>query len=132
MVHLGEALRSSSPRGSPDAPQVHLQDGRAADAQQAREIVLGGEALAGGDGDAGGARHARHLLGRIRRHRLLEPQGIVALEARARRIAPAAVICPWVPNSRSACEPTASRSWRMKRSHRSSAASDSCRPSKAV
>ena len=81
MVHFGERrdfLRLQDPA---DAPQVHLQDGRGPCGQHPREIVLGGEALAGGDRDAGGARHARHFLGRIRRHRFLEPQRIVGLEA---------------------------------------------------
>ena len=49
----------------------------------------------------------------------------------ARRIAPAAVIWPCVPNSRSAFIPTASRKVRQNRSERSSASSDNCRPSKA-
>src|SRR5439155_213495 len=46
MVHLGERCDLLRLEDPPDAPQVHLQDGRAPDAQQAREIVLGGEARA--------------------------------------------------------------------------------------
>ena len=64
-----------------DAAQIHLQDGRGAGVEQPAKIVLGGQPLAGRDGDAGGARHLRHFLGRIGRHRLLEPQRIVGLQA---------------------------------------------------
>ena len=74
----GDLLRLEN---AADAPQVHLQNRRRPGAQYPREVVLGGEPLAGGDRDARAARHPRHLLGRIRRHRLLEPQRIVGLEA---------------------------------------------------
>ena len=49
----------------------------------------------------------------------------------ASRIAPAAVICPCVPNSKSAFIPTASRKDFANRAHRSSASNDNWRPSNA-
>ncbi len=63
------------------AAEVHLQNGRATCVQQARKVVLGAETLAGRDRNARRARNFGHLLGRIRRHGLLEPQRIIGLHA---------------------------------------------------
>src|SRR5947207_15046618 len=80
VLHFGERRDLLRLEDSADAPQVHLEDRRGARAEETREIVFGGEPLAGRDRDARGARDARHLLRRIRRHRLLEPERLVRLE----------------------------------------------------
>ena len=76
--HAGDLLRLEQPT---HAAEVHLQDRGGVGAQHPREVVFRGQPLARRDGDAGGARDQGHLLGGIGRHRLLEPQGIVRLEA---------------------------------------------------
>ena len=63
-----------------DAPEVHLQDRRGAGLEHARELVLRRQPLAGRDRDRRRACDARHLLGRLGRRRLLEPERIEALE----------------------------------------------------
>ena len=111
-------------RMPPTRPRFICRMAAAPACSSRREIVLGRQPLAGGDWNA----RARappwpSPPGASGRHRFLEPQA----DRRARGGAPAgwrpaAVIWPWVPNSRSALLPTASRSWRAKRSDNSSAA----------
>ena len=48
---------------TPDATEVHLKDGRSVGTQHAKEIVFGGEPLAGRDRDMGAACDEAHLLG---------------------------------------------------------------------
>ena len=75
--HPGDLLAFQQPA---DAPEVHLQDRRRARLEHARELVFGGQPLARGDRDGRRARDPRHLLGRLGRSRLLEPERIEALE----------------------------------------------------
>ena len=75
--HAGDLLGLEQ---AADAAEVHLQDRRGAGLEHAGELVLGREPLAGRDRDRGRAGDARHLLGRLRRRRLLEPERLEALE----------------------------------------------------
>jgi hypothetical protein len=103
--HAGDLLALQD---AADPAEGRLQDGRGALLQQLDELVLGGQPLAGGDGNGLWRGHPRHLVDIGRRGGLLEPQRIAASSRRARRMAPG-VIWPWVPNSRSQRLPTASR-----------------------
>ena len=103
VLHLGKRGDLLGLEDPADAAEVHLQDRRGLGAQHARKVVLGRQALAGCDRDAGGARHERHLLRSIRRARAPRttadrraPDGAPGGSRRRR------VICPCVPNSRSA------------------------------
>src|SRR5215468_3107899 len=75
IVGLGHAGDLLGLQQAADAAEGHLQDRGGAQLEHAGELVLGGEPLAGGDGDGGAARDERHLLRHLRRRRLLEPQG---------------------------------------------------------
>ena len=63
-----------------DASEVRLQDRRSAGGEDAQELVLRRQALAGSDRDRRRARDLRHLLRAVGRNRLLEPERVVALE----------------------------------------------------
>ena len=92
---------------APHPTEVRLQDGGAARREQPREVVLGARrspaaigtlqaraTFAISSGASGGTGSSNH-------------SGSYGSMRRARRMAPAAVICPWVPKRRSAFEPTA-------------------------
>ena len=63
-----------------DPPQRHLQDRRRLLGEHGGELVLGRQPFSGGDGDAGLAGDAGHLVDVLGRHRLLEPQGVEGLQ----------------------------------------------------
>ena len=75
--HPGDLLRLEQPS---DAAEVRLQDRSRAAGENPGELVLRRQALARGHGYRRRARDCRHLLGAVRRHGLLEPQRVEALE----------------------------------------------------
>ena len=80
VIGLGHAGDLLGLQDAAHPAEIHLQDRRAAGLQQPMEVVLGGQPLAGGDGDRRGPRHLGHLVGGVGRHRLLQPQGIGGLQ----------------------------------------------------
>ena len=74
IVHLrkrGDLLRLEE---ASDPAQVQLQDRRGSGREDAGELVLRRQPLACRDRDRRGTRDAGHLLGQLRRRRLLEPE----------------------------------------------------------
>src|SRR5579863_97074 len=80
VVHFRQCRHLFRLEQAADPAQVHLYDVRRAGRQHAGEFVLGGEPLAGGDGNGGAARHDGHLFRHLGGHGFLEPQWIVGLE----------------------------------------------------
>ena len=86
----------------PTRPRFICRIDGGAGLEHARELVLRRQPLAGRDRDRRRARDARHLLRRLGRRRLLEPERVVRARAAARAGSrPTAVNWPCVPNSRS-------------------------------
>ena len=79
VVRLRHASDLPRFQNAANAPKRHLQNGSGLLFEQFAELELGGQALAGGDGDGGCAGYAGHLIAILRRHRFLEPQWIVLL-----------------------------------------------------
>ncbi len=80
VIGLGHAGDFLGLQEAADAAQGHLQDGRRLRLQHPGEFVLGGQALAGGDGDRRLSRDARHLGRVLGRYRFLEPQGVIGFQ----------------------------------------------------